>query len=350
MPATNLSRRRLGRTQCRVTTLGLGAAPLGNLYQAVDDRQAMSMLDTAWDLGLRYFDTAPFYGFGLSERRLGDMLRCRSDQSYVLSTKVGRLLRPVASKGILSNRLGFCSPMPFEPEFDYSYTGIMRSYEDSLQRLGLSRIDVLLIHDLTVSVSDMPSRQTFDTCMQSGYKALEELRAAGLVKAIGLGANHWDVCTKAMAYGQFDCFLLAGRYTLLEQNCLDEFVPKCLEHGASIIVGGVYNSGILVHGTRGTHMPYYDYQPATPAIIKRVQSIECICNAHGVTLPAAALQFPLASSWVSSIIPGLGAPEHIQAAMNWMNEEIPIEFWREMITEGHIHPDAPIPQEATDES
>lgn len=207
--------RQLGKTPCRVSEIGFGAASLGNLYQAISPEQAQATAEAAWAAGIRLFDTAPHYGQGLSERRLGDVLRNKPPRDYVLSTKVGRLLKPA---GYAEHRHGFCSPMPFDIHYDYSYDGIMRSFEDSQQRLGLDRIDIALVHDIGRLTHGEQHEHHFKMLAESGYKALDSLRHDGLVQAIGLGVNEYEVCEQVLEHGDYDCFLLAGRYTLLEQQ------------------------------------------------------------------------------------------------------------------------------------
>jgi D-threo-aldose 1-dehydrogenase len=345
-----LPSRRLGQTELRVSEIGYGAAALGNLYQRTTDAGACAAVDAALASGIRYFDTAPYYGFGLSERRVGDALRGEKREAFVLSTKVGRLLASAPSVSGAQERHGFHSPMPFEPVYDYSYRGIMRSFEDSLQRLGLARIDVLLIHDIGEATHGAANRELFEVCMDGGYQALDELRKKGLIGAIGLGVNEWQVCEAAMELGRFDCFLLAGRYTLLEQGALDRFMATCARHGATLIVGGAYNSGILATGTRGSGELHYNYAPASAHIVDRVKRIEAICDAHGVTLAAAALQFPLAHPLVSSVIPGLGSARRVAQTLALYREPIPDAFWRDLKKRGLVRDDAPVPREIAEAS
>jgi D-threo-aldose 1-dehydrogenase len=323
--------------------LGLGCASLGNLYRAVSDEDARAVIDTAWDAGLRYFDTAPHYGFGLSERRVGDALRGRPRNDFLLSTKVGRLIEPDRNADVTAVRMGFASPLPFRPRYDYSYDGVMRSYEASLQRLGLARIDILLVHDIGQVTHGSDNERHFRDLAEGGYRALDALRAAGDVTQIGLGVNEWEVCEAAMDIGRFDCFLLAGRYTLLEQDPLDDFFPKCQAHGASVILGGAYNSGILATGTRGGGEIHYNYQPAPPEIVERTRRIEDIADAHGVTLAAAALQFPLAHPMIRSVIPGLGSAKRVNETKALFEEPIPAAFWTDMKAASLIASTAPVP-------
>lgn len=340
-----IRRRTIGQTRLTVSELGFGAAPLGNLYHPVPDHEADATVDAVIASGIRYFDTAPFYGFGLSERRMGNKLRELPRDEFVLSTKVGRMLRPVSGHSGSEVRHGYATPMPFEPVYDYSYDAILRSFEDSLQRLGLARIDILFVHDIGELTHGTENGTHFKDLESGGYRALDELRSAGLVGAIGLGVNEWQVCEAAMEHGDYDCFLLAGRYTLLEQEAMESFIPKCLAAGSTLVIGGAYNSGILATGTRRNGTLYYDYEPAPAPIVERVQRIEEICDGHNVTLAAAALQFPLAHPVTSSVIPGLGNPRRIAQTFDLYNEKIPVAFWSDMRSAGLIRSDAPTPQE-----
>jgi D-threo-aldose 1-dehydrogenase len=326
-----------------LTELGFGAAPLGNLYREVSRDDSYAAVDAAWDAGMRYFDTAPFYGFGLSERRIGNIVRYRPRDEFLVSTKVGRLLRPLPSHRGSAERYGFCSPMPFEPEYDYTYDGVMRSFEDSQQRLGLASIDILLVHDIGEVTHGPDNAKHFSDLANGGYKALDELRSSGLVKAIGLGVNEWEVCEDAMGIGRWDCFLLAGRYTLLEQGALATFMPLCKAHGASLIIGGAYNSGILATGARKGGELYYNYAPPPQEIIDRVIAIENLCDDHGVTLAAAALQFPLAHELVSTVIPGVGSARRVGQTMDIFNEVIPASFWSDLKASGLLLEEVPTP-------
>ncbi len=328
----------IGKTELAIDALGFGCASLGNLYHAVSDEEASDILSTAWANGFRYFDTAPHYGQGLSERRVGDALRGSSD--YVLSTKVGRLLRPA---GYASERHGFISSMPFDIEYDYSYDGVMRSFEDSLQRLGLDRIDILYMHDIGPVTHGDDDKRLFPIAMDGGYRAMDELRRNGLVSAIGLGVNEYEVCERALEYGDWDCFLLAGRYTLLEQMSLDTFLPKCIDRNCSIVIGGAYNSGILATGVSGKGPWNYDYGPAPEDVVKKVAAIESLCGEFDIPMAAAALQFPLAHPAVASVIPGIGKVSRIDQTLNLFATEIPDEFWQALSDRGLIRDDAPTP-------
>ncbi|GGY73491.1 oxidoreductase [Cellvibrio zantedeschiae] len=334
------SSKRFGNTSLPMPTLGFGAATLGNLYRAMTDAEADSTLDAALNAGINYFDTAPHYGFGLSESRLGSQLAAKREQ-LIISSKVGRLLVPTTSSD--SIRHGFVDTPALEPVFDYSYDAVMRSFESSLQRLKTNYIDILFAHDLGSLTHGEQHAQHFREFFEGGYRAMNELRAAGVVKAIGLGTNEWEVCEQALAHGDFDGFLLAGRYSLLEQSPCDSFFPLCKKRGVSIISGGPFNSGILASGVSGAGPFYYNYEPAPLHIIERVKQLEIICAEFSVPLPAAALQFPGAHPQVCSVIAGLASPAQVEQAIIWMNYSIPQEFWQRLRERNLLHPDAPTP-------
>ncbi len=336
-------RRRIGNTGLMVDALGFGCASLGNLYRVVGDRDAARTLRAAWEAGFRYYDTAPHYGQGLSERRVGDLLRPLQGNGYVLSSKVGRLLKPA---GYAEERHCYRSPMPFDIHYDYSYDGIMRSFEDSLQRLGLERIDILYMHDIGRATHGERNDELFPLAMNGGFAAMDALRRQGLVGAIGLGVNEYQVCEAALEHGDWDCFLLAGRYTLLEQEALNTFLPKCERRNCSIVVGGAFNSGILATGTRGGNSLHYDYGPAPREVVEKVRRIEGLCERFAVPMPAAALQFPLAHPAVACVIPGMGNPRRIGQTLELMRTDIPAAFWSALAESGLMHPDAPLPEGA----
>lgn len=329
-----VARRKMGRTGLDVTELGFGGAALGNLYTPVSDADARETLSAALNSGINLFDTAPHYGFGLSERRIGDALRTRHD--CIISSKVGRLLHPVAPVSANEIRFGFRSPMPFEPVFDYTHDGILRSYEDSLHRLGRDRFDIALVHDIGRMTHGDAHRHHFDALTSGGgFRALEELKAAGAISAIGLGVNEWDICLEAMEHAALDVVLLAGRYTLLEQTALDRFLPAASKAGIGVILGGVYNSGILA-GART-----YNYETADARMIARVERLAEICARHDTPLPAAALQFALAHPSVSSVIPGVGSAEMVTRTIALYATKIPPDLWAELKHEGLLRADAP---------
>jgi D-threo-aldose 1-dehydrogenase len=337
-----MDQRQVGRTALRVTALGCGGAPLGNLQQPVSDRDGADAVATAWVNGCRYFDTAPYYGFGLSERRMGDVLRGHSRGDYVLSTKVGRLIRPGDSGREEKDK--FPGSMPFHVEFDYSYDGVMRSVEDSYQRLGLERVDILLMHDIETRTHGNRYPELLKIAMDGGYRAMDELRRSGVVGAIGLGVNDLAACEAAMEAGDFDCFLLAGRYTLLEQAPLDRFFPACQKRGISIIIGGPFNSGVLVRAGRADAT--YDYVAVPDAIRDRVEKLAEIASAHGVALGDAALQFCLAHPVVASVIPGARTGAEVQSHWQMVKARIPAAFWDDLRGQGLLHRDAPTPGRA----
>jgi D-threo-aldose 1-dehydrogenase len=315
--------RDLGATGLKVTELGFGTAPIGNVFRPLEDKTARVTLVAAEAAGFGYYDTAPFYGFGLSERRLGDALRHR--KNFVLSTKVGRLLKPVpgpVDETIV--RHGYATPMPFEPVFDYSYDAVMRSYEDSLQRLGLSRIDILYIHDIgQLTHGEANAARMAELTKGGGLKALEELRAGGAISGFGMGVNEVAACLEMMGHARLDVILLAGRYTLLEQTPLDDLFPRCETAGTAIVIGGPYNSGILAVGTKAAAPLYYNYEPAPADVVEKVRGIEAVCDRHGVPLAAAALQFPLAHKLVASVIPGLDSAERVAQTLALYRHKIP---------------------------
>jgi D-threo-aldose 1-dehydrogenase len=327
-------KRRIGRTSIEVTALGLGCATLGGSRVAVSRETAETVVGAAWAAGVRYIDTAPYYGFGQSERCVGDALRAMPRDEWVLSTKVGRLLRPRQDPAGASEHR---HPMPFEPVFDFSYDAIMRSFEDSLQRLGLAQIDILYVHDIGVMQQGDAHPQSMRTLREGGYRALESLRSSGAVGAIGIGVNEREVLLEAMEWGAWDAFLLAGRYTLLEQAPLDDLLPKCLAAGTSIVVGGPLNSGILAG--RDT----WNYRSAPPEIVARVDAIGAVCDANQVPLVAAALQFPLAHPAVAAIIPGPREVAEFNANLELLRRPIPVRLWADLRAAGLLHPEAPTP-------
>ncbi|SEJ28452.1 D-threo-aldose 1-dehydrogenase [Sphingobium sp. AP50] len=324
--------------------LGFGAAAIGNLHRAISEAEARAVVEAAWDAGLRYFDTAPHYGFGLSEKRLGAVLADLDPQGEaILSTKVGRRLDPVPDADLSQQRQGFVSPEPYQSAFDYSYDAVMRSYEASRQRLRRDRIDILYVHDIGRFAHGDAHDARMRELMDGGFRALTELRAAGVVGAIGLGVNEIAVCEEVMARADIDLILLAGRYTLLEQAPLDRLLPLCMQKGVRIILGGPFNSGILAQGVRHGGAVHYDYGPAPADIVARVGRMEDICADFGIALGAAALQFPLAHLAVATVIPGIGSVRHLQSALDLMGQAIPAAFWQTLKDEALIDPRSPVP-------
>lgn len=328
--------RKVGRTSLQVTTLGLGTATMGGSRVPVTRAEGEAIVSAAWAAGVRYVDTAPYYGVGAAERRVGDAMRDFPRDEWVLSTKVGRLLRPTAGTGRTTD--GRLAPLPFDVVYDYSYDGIMRSVEDSYQRLGLARIDILYAHDIGVYQHGAEANAAhLKVLRESGYKAMDELRRTGVVRAIGIGVNEKEVLIEAMDFGDWDVFLLAGRYTLLEQAPLDDLLPLCVARGTSIVVGGPLNSGILAG--RET----WNYAAAPPEVVDRVRRIQAVCEAHHVPLPAAALQFPLAHPAVCAIIPGPRTAAEFDANLPLFTMPIPAGLWADLRSAGLMHPRAPTP-------
>jgi len=330
-----LATRPLGDTGLRVTVLGLGTAPLGGLMSDVDDTAATEALRAGWEGGIRFVDTAPFYGFGRAERRTGDVLRTHPRETYVLSTKVGRRLAPDPSPPGAENN--WVAPLPFRPVYDYSYDGVRRGFEDSLQRLGLDRVDILLLHDIGEFTHGAGFEHHVEVAMTGGLRALQALKAEGLIKAYGIGVNETAVLMTALERGEWDCFLLAGRYTLLEQASLDDLMPACAARGVSVIVGGPYNSGLLAGGDT------WNYAKAPPELIARRDRLRQVCADHGVAIEAAALQFPLAHPAVASVIPGPRTAAEAQANLAHLESPIPSSLWQALKDEGLIRLDAPVP-------
>lgn len=334
MQASDL--RKLPRRDIRLSSMGLGCAQLGGLYQAISDAEAAAIVDAAWELGIRYFDTAPYYGYTLSERRLGAALRTRPRDSYVLSTKVGRLMRPDAS--VQPGESGWAAPLPFRPHYDYSYDGVKRSHEDSLQRLGTDRIDILYVHDIGHATHGGLHAHYWEQLTQGGgLRALEQLRGEGSVGAIGLGVNEWQAVAAAMEVCDLDCALLAGRYTLLEQAALEPLLARCVQRGVGIVIGGPFNSGILA-GTRK-----FNYEDAPAQIVERVEALTAACSQAGAPLPAAALQFPMAHPAVVSCIPGAHSVAQLRQNAAWFAQPLPDVLWQTLAQRGLIAPGAPMP-------
>lgn len=331
---------RLGNGGIAFTEIGVGCAALGNLFRAIPDEEVDATLSVAWDAGLRYFDTAPLYGFGLSETRLNRFFRSKPREEFVLSTKVGRLLQAVPSDQ--RDGVGFWFDVPSRKEvFDYSHDGVLRSVEFSLERLGLDRIDILLIHDIDIYNHKTPEALAVrqDELMSGGYKALLRLRDEGVIRAFGAGVNEWQAAEALARRGDFDLFLLAGRYTLLEQESLDSFLPLCTARGIGVVIGGPYNSGILATGPHPGAR--YDYAPAPPAIMAKVARIEAVCTAHGVRLVDAALRFAVLHPAVVSVIPGGQGPAEMEASLAAAAAAIPAGLWADLKAAGLMRPDAP---------
>ncbi len=341
MPFEPADRLPLGRTGLRVTRLGFGGASIGGLFSPVPDADAAATLERAWQVGIRYYDTAPLYGYGLSERRVGAALRERPRDDFILSTKVGRLIVPTdrieagadidhqASDG--QDDAFYTTTEPVRPVFDYSGDGVRRSVEESLSRLGLDRIDIAFIHD--------PDDHWRDA-IEGAYPALHRLREEGVIGAIGAGMNQSAMLARFAREADMDVFLLAGRYTLLDQEALPELLPLCVERGIAIVLGGVMNSGVLADPRADSH---FNYQPAPAAVVERARRLEAVCARHGVPLKAAAIQFPLAHPAVASLVAGVRKVGHLDDYPALMRLPIDPALWAELRSEGLIPPDAPTP-------
>lgn len=314
--------------------LGFGGAPLGNMFAPVDDATAEGALAAAWECGVRYFDTAPHYGSGLSEHRFGNVLRSRDPGEFVISSKVGRLLVPDPSR---PENPPFKSGMPFRPVYDYTADGTRRSIEDSLQRLGLARIDIVYIHDLAEDHHGPAWKEMFEIAAKGAMPALTRLREEGVIRAWGLGVNLVEPCLRALDAADPDVFLLAGRYSLLDLSGLDGLFPACEERGASIVVGGPYNSGLLAGGST------FDYADAPADKVAARDHIAAIAREHGVDIRAAALQFCAAHPVVSAIIPGAKSAGKVRMNAELMKQPIPSAFWQALRSQGILPERAPVP-------
>jgi D-threo-aldose 1-dehydrogenase len=323
------------------TRLGLGGGPLGNLFAAVPDAQARALLDAAWNSGCRSFDTAPHYGHGLSEQRLGDALRTQPRDAFTLSSKVGRLLTPDAA--VPREQYGFVGGLPFRQHWDYSAAGVRRSVEDSLQRLGLDRLDAAFVHDCDTAThganADAVRRQVIDETLP----ALRGLQREGLVRAVGLGVNDVQIVLDVLRDAELDVLLLAGRYSLLDHTALPELLPLCVQRGVRLALGGAFNSGLLATGTRGGGVARFNYAPAAREWVERTARIEVIGETHSVPLRAAALQFPLAHPAIDIVMVGARSAAEWQDAVVMARHPIPATYWRDLRAAGLLPDSAPTP-------
>lgn len=334
-----VEQREVGTSGLKVSTLGLGGAPLGDLFERLDDDVARATIAAAADSdAVTLFDTSPFYGFGLSEHRFGSVLSRRNRDSFQISTKVGRWLRPQTGP---FDRGVFKGGLEFEYVFDYSYDGTMRSVEQSMARLGLTRFDILLVHDLDTGHHGEETDARFAEAMDGAVRALDDLKRQGVVKAIGVGLNEAPITARFIREGDFDCAMLAGRYTLLEQDALDEFLPLCEEKKVSMLAAGVFNSGILATGAvEGAN---YYYEPAAPEIMDRVRRIERVCDAHGVPIAVASAQFPLGHPRMASVVLGAVKPDEVSRNIAAMSRHVPAGLWDDLKSEKLLRADAPTP-------
>ena len=334
--------RRIGRTDLSVTQFGCGTATLGDMRGPIPEAQSDLTLEAAYAAGIGYYDTAPWYGNGRSEHRLGRVLRTKPRESYVLSTKVGRVFsRPADPTNFTPAGPG----LPFDLRFDYTRAGVIRSYEDSLQRLGIPSVDALLIHDLDLGyhkTEEGVEARLNELDSGGGVAALLELKARGEIKAIGAGINVTGMIPRFLPRLKLDFFLVAMPYTLLDQSALEREIPLCQEHGAGIVIGAPFASGILARGPEHSEATYA-YRSPDPEIVEKTRSIDAVCRRHGVPLGAAALQFPLGHPAVASIIPGPNTPAQVRQNLIWMRTEIPSALWADLKSEGLLRQDAPVP-------
>ena len=335
--------RPLGRTKVKVARMGLGCAPLGDLFTTLSEDGAEQVLNAAWDIGIRFFDTSPFYGHGKSEHRLGHFLRQQPRDQFTVSTKVGRVLRAANNTRQLDSS-EWNMPLAFDLRFDYSYDGVLRSFEDSLQRLGLSSIDVLWIHDLDFMHHGTERRVDayLAQLATGGWRALEELRSANVIKAVGAGINELGMIPKLLDVTEVELFLVALDYNLLDTGMLDAEFPLCAERDVGVIVGATFASGILATGpVDGAKHRYAD---ATPEVIEKTRRIAEVCSRHGTQLRAAALQFPLAHPIVNAIIPGARSAHEVSDNIKLLEHPVSLDMWAELKADGLLRSDAPTPQ------
>lgn len=340
---TSFKKRKVGRTALELTELGFGSATIAGMNgTVVTPEQAIATVRGALEAGVGYFDTAPHYGFGSAEHIMGDALRFRTEP-FALSTKVGRLLKPMRSDADRTMESPWTQPFPFEIRYDYSYDAIMRSYEASLQRLGLGKIDVLLVHDIGVQThGEDGNKKHWADLSNGGYKALDELRGSGAVSAIGFGVNEVPVLLDALEIGQWDAFLIANRYNLIEQTPVEKLFPACQKAGTSVIAAGPFAAGVLA-GTNVWGPTTGAYQAPPPAIVAKVNALQEVCAAHNVPLGAAALQFALAHPVVCSVLTGPKSPAELDGILKWWNTPIPSAFWRDLAARNLVAEGTPLP-------
>lgn len=325
----DLELRKLGKTTVEVTSLGFGGAPLGAVGDYLDPTKSNAILEAAWVGGIRYFDTAPLYGHGLSEKRLGQYLPTLDRDDFALSTKIGRLLVPQNEGERFPNMR---DREDVAIQYDYSADAVRRSLESSLERLGLDRVDILLCHDIDAWTHEAEQPRIYRAAAEGALPELHRLREEGLVRAIGLGVNESAVCTRVLREFEPDCFLLAGRFTLLEQEPLDEMLPLCIDRGVSVIIGGPYNSGLLASTER--RRATYDYKPAPDDLWNKAQAIRKVCESHQIDMRAVALQYPLRHPAVASVIPGVISVDEVTTNLNLLQQEIDDSLWYDLANEG----------------
>lgn len=338
-PLSAVPRRGLGRTRLRVSVLGFGTAPLGDLYAHLDDRTAVATVERAFELGINLLDSSPLYGHGLAEHRCGTAIRRVPRDQIVVCTKVGRWMDPLHGPG---DRSGFIGGQPHRAVVDYSYDGTMRSVEQSLLRLGTDRLDLLLIHDVDIWTHGTEAvEDRFREAMAGAYVALDRLRSEGVVAGIGVGVNEAEMCVRFAQAGSFDVMLLAGRYSLLEQPALTHFLPLAQQRGIAVLLGGVFNSGILATGAVGGAK--YNYRDAPPEIPATVAKIERVCATYSVALPTAALHFPLGHPAVASVVLGSQSPQEVERNVAALSTDVPAALWAELKAAHLLDEEAPVP-------
>lgn len=325
-------------------SLGLGGAPLGNLFESMTDAQARALLDDAWSDGCRTFDTAPHYGHGLSERRLGDALRNHPRQDWRLSSKVGRLLTPQA--GAPLEQHGYVNTLPFVQHWDLSAHGVRRSVEDSLQRLGLAQLDAVYVHDVDAQTHGPNAQAVLGQVLDETLPELARLRQEGLISHMGLGVNDHLIVEQVLRHADLDVLMLAGRYTLLDQAALPTLMPLLQKKNVALALGGVFNSGILATRVALDRAMTFNYAPASQTWVDKALGIQAVCDQHSVNLPAAALQFALAHPAVQIVMLGVRNPGQWRAARQAEREVIPAAFWQQLRHEGWLSDQAPLPGEA----
>jgi D-threo-aldose 1-dehydrogenase len=319
--------------------IGFGASGIGTMNQLVSEGEAEDVLERAYAAGIRNFDTAPFYGYGLSELRLGRFLRQQDRRTFTVSTKVGRVLVPPRGEPI--DRGIWAAPLEFKPVFDYTYAGTLRALEQSANRLGFSDIDLVHIHDVDRYTHGAGYERMFEQAMDGCYRALDELRTAGHIRAIGVGVNESDTAARFVRTGKFDVVMIAGHYTLLDHDALDELLPEAARRGTAVVAAAIFNSGILAAERAVSASATYNYQPAPSTVNERVAHLAEICAKHSVPVGAAALQFPLHNPAIAAVILGMIRPEHVDSNLAWASASIPDALWDDLRAAGLLRIDAP---------
>lgn len=340
-----LKKEPVGKTNLSITRLGSGGTTFGNLHAVMSDDDAIDTIHAAYNQGIRYFDTAPLYGNGLSEVRMGKAFKDLRDNDFTVSTKVGYSLKPTSADK-LAFMPGFVDPLPFTPTYEFSRDSILKSLDQSMQRLNIDNIDIVYIHDPDEGVGLFNNRNPYEKShfvdvMEKVYPALNELRDQGIIKAIGVGMNQWQMLADFATAGDFDIFLLAGCYSLLKQDALEKFLPLCEKKRISVVIGSPYHSGILATGTKVK--TYYNGSPATSEVLEKTRHIESVCKKHRVSLPAAAIQFPFGHPAVKSVLPASRSTKEIKSNIDLFTQKIPVEFWEELKFLSILEKSAPTP-------